>query len=75
MGFLNRIWIWIAGAGAAAIAVLLFIVRWQAGRLEERDRTIRGQKSWIDTTKRIQQAPKADDVEEARKWLREHADE
>ena len=74
MGIWARIRTWVAAGAAAAIALLLVVVRWQANRLEERDRVIQDQAGWIDTTKRVQAAPKSEDAKEAAKWLKDYAE-
>ena len=79
---LNRVMTWISRiksglvwALAGAVALLFATVRWQSSRLEERDRAIRQQQSWIDTTRRIQSVPESRDAKEAMKRLKEGSDE
>lgn len=73
MGLVGKLRAWALGGLAAIAAGLLLMVRWQASRIERADQRIRDQNSWIDATKRIQDAPKAGDAKEARKWLEDYS--
>ena len=75
MGLISRIKGWLLGACAVAIAALIFVVQWQARRIEDRDRKIRDANAAIDTSRRIDLAPKAKDAESAKQWLKDYADD
>ena len=60
---------------AGAVALLFMWSRLLSSRLAERDRVIREQQGYVDTTKRIQQPDQIDGLEDADAFLKERAGE